>query len=150
MKIKYHLAQVNIAFAKAEMDTKIMEGFVSRLDEINKVADNAEGFIWRLQSDDGDSTTFRMFKEPLLLVNMSVWKDIKSLKDFVYKTIHVEMIKDRQAWFRKYVDTHQVLWWIPEGYIPTLEDAKEKLDKLQKSGPSVDAFHFGKPFSKPN
>lgn len=150
MKKKYHLAQVNIAFAKDEMDTETMKGFVSRLDEINKIADEAEGFVWRLQSDDGDSTAYRIFKEPLLLVNMSVWESIETLKNYAYKSAHVEMIRDRQAWFRKYASAHQVLWWIPEGYIPTLEDAKEKLDEIQKNGSTVNAFHFGKPFPKPD
>jgi len=45
MKPKYHIAQANIALAKAEMDSQVMHGFVSRLDEVNKIADNAEGFI---------------------------------------------------------------------------------------------------------
>ncbi|HHO55666.1 MAG TPA: DUF3291 domain-containing protein, partial [Trueperaceae bacterium] len=48
--MKYHLAQINIAKARAEMNDPIMAGFVERLDEINKIADNAKGFVWRLQS----------------------------------------------------------------------------------------------------
>jgi len=146
---KYHLAQINIALAKAEMDTEIMEGFVSRLDEINNTADNAEGFIWRLQSEEGDATAIRVFDEPLLLVNMSVWDSIKALKNFVYKSAHVELIRDRQAWFHKFVDAHQALWWVSVGHIPTVEEAKEKLEYIQKHGPSASAFHFGKTFSIP-
>ncbi len=146
---KYHLAQINIALAKAEMDTEIMEGFVSRLDEINETADRAEGFIWRLQSEEGDSTAIRAFDEPLLLVNMSVWDSIEALKFFVYKSVHVELIRDRQAWFHKFVDAHQALWWIPAGHIPTIEEAKEKLEAIQKNGPTSLAFHYGKPFAKP-
>jgi len=147
---KYHLAQINIALAKAEMDTEIMEGFVSRLAEINETADNAEGFVWRLQTEDGDSTAIRVFDEPLLLVNMSVWENIEALKDFVYKSAHVELIRDRQEWFHKYIDAHQALWWIPAGHIPTIEEAKEKLETIQKQGPTALAFHFGKPFPIPN
>jgi len=146
---EYHIAQVNIALAKAEMDTELMEGFVSRLDEINDTADKAEGFVWRLQTDDGDSTAIRVFDKPLLLVNMSVWESIDALKSFVYTSAHVELIRDRQAWFHKFVDAHQVLWWIPIGHIPKIEEAKEKLEYIQKHGPSPLAFHFGKPFSKP-
>jgi len=146
---KYNLAQINIALAKAEMDTDIMEGFVSRLDEINETADNAEGFVWRLQSEDGDSTAIRVFDEPLLLVNMSVWESIDALKSFVYTSAHVELIRDRQAWFHKFVDAHQAMWWIPVGHIPTIEEAKEKLDHIQKHGPTLLSFHFGKPFPMP-
>jgi hypothetical protein len=146
---KYHLAQINIALAKAEMDTEIMEGFVSRLDEINETADKAEGFVWRLQTEDGDSTAIRVFDEPLLLVNMSVWKSIDALKNFVYKSAHVELIRDRQSWFHKYIDAHQALWWIPAGHIPTIEEAKEKLETIKKHGPTLSAFHYGKIFSMP-
>ncbi len=146
---EYHLAQINIALAKAEMDTEIMEGFVSRLDEVNETADNAEGFVWRLQTEDGDSTAIRVFDKPLLLVNMSVWKNVDALKNFVYKSAHVELIRDRHAWFHKFVDAHQALWWIPAGHIPTIEEAKDKLETIQKHGPTPSAFHFGKPFPKP-
>ncbi len=145
----YHLAQINIALAKEEMDSEIMHGFVSRLDEINAEADKADGFVWRLQSDQGDSTAIRVFDEPLLLVNMSVWESVEAMKDFVYKSGHVELIRDRHAWFNKYVDAHQALWWIPEGHIPTIEEAKEKLEAIQKDGPKAAAFHFGKHFPKP-
>lgn len=146
---KYHLAQINIALAKAEMDTEIMKGFVSRLDEINKTADKAEGFVWRLQTEDGDSTAIRVFDKPLLLVNMSVWESIDALKNFVYKSAHVELIRDRQAWFHKLVEAHQALWWVPAGHIPKIEEAKEKLEIIQKYGSTSSAFHFGKPFNKP-
>jgi len=146
---KYHLAQVNIALAKGEMDTELMNGFVSRLDEINEKADKSEGFIWRLQTDDGDSTAIRVFDKPLLLVNISVWESIDTLKNFVYTSAHVELIRDRQAWFHKFVDAHQALWWIPQGHIPTTEEAKEKLEHIQKHGSTAEAFHFGKPFPMP-
>ncbi len=146
---KYHLAQVNIALAKEEMDKKLMEGFVSRLDEINEKADDAKGFVWRLQTEDGDSTAIRVFDKPLLLVNMSVWESIDTLKDFVYASAHVELIRDRQAWFHKVVEAHQALWWIPAGHIPTTKEAKEKLEYIQKHRSTVEAFHFGKPFSMP-
>ena len=142
----YHIAQINIALAKKEMDSEVMKGFVSRLDEINEQADTAKGFVWRLQTEEGDSTAIRVFDEPLLLVNMSVWESIDALKDFVYKSAHVELIRDRQAWFHKYIDSHQALWWIPAGSIPTIEEAKEKLEHIQKQGPTQEAFHFGKVF----
>jgi len=80
---------------------------------------------------------------------MSVWTDIASLKNYVYKSVHVELIRDRQAWFNKYVDAHQVLWWIPVGHIPTTEEAKEKLEYIQKHGATENAFYFGKPFPMP-
>jgi hypothetical protein len=143
--MKYQLAQINIAQAQDSMDSETMQGFVDRLDEINSIADNAPGFIWRLQSEEGDATSIRAFDNPLLLINMSVWEDIESLKAFVYKTFHVELIQDRDAWFGKMLQVHQALWWVPAGHIPTIEEGKQKLDYLQQHGPGATAFTFAKP-----
>jgi hypothetical protein len=143
---KYHLAQINIAHAQDSMDAETMKGFVARLDEINSLADKAKGFIWRLQSDQGDATSIKAFDDPFLLVNMSVWENLESLKNFVYKSLHVELIRDRDAWFNKMLDAHQALWWIPAGHIPSVEEGKEKLYCLQNNGVSKNAFTFAKPF----
>ncbi|MEE9329446.1 MAG: DUF3291 domain-containing protein [Parvularculaceae bacterium] len=147
--MKHHLAQINIAQAKADMTSEIMHGFVSRLDEINAIADKADGFIWRLQSDEGDATSIRVFNNPLLLVNMSVWRDLPALKNFVYQSLHVKLIRDREAWFDKIQAMHQALWWIPAGHIPDAQEAKNKLEHIRTNGPSQEAFTFGKPFSSP-
>ena len=144
---EHHLAQLNIARARAEMTDEIMSGFVSRLDEINALADQSPGFVWRLQSEDGDATAIRIFDDPLLLVNMSVWEDIASLKNYVYRTAHVDLIRDRDAWFHKVQSSHQVLWWIPRSHIPSLEEARAKLELLDAQGPTAAAFTFAKPHS---
>jgi hypothetical protein len=144
---KYHLAQINIAMAQADMDSQIMSGFVERLDEINALADKSPGFVWRLQSETGDATSIQAFDNPLMLVNMSVWENIESLKTFVYKSAHVELIRDRDAWFNKMMNVHHTLWWIPEGTIPSINDGKLKLETLQEFGPTINAFTFAKPFN---
>ena len=142
----YRLAQINIAEAKAEMDTEVMAGFVARLENINALADSSPGFIWRLQSEDGDSTAIRVFDSALLLINISVWETLESLKNFVYKSAHVELIQDRDAWFDKFKSAHQALWWIPEEHIPTVEEGKERLEHIQLNGPTEYAFTFARPF----
>jgi len=143
----FHLAQINIAHAQAPMDSVVMNGFVERLAEINALADNSPGFVWRLQTEEGDATTLQVFDDPLLLVNMSVWENLDSLRNYVYKSIHVELIRDRDAWFNKMTRPHQALWWVPVGHIPSVTEGKEKLSVLQRGGPSINAFTFAKPFS---
>ena len=145
----FHIAQVHVAQAKADMESELMRGFVSRLDEINALADRADGFIWRLQEDSGSATAIRVFDDPLLLINMSVWADLEALKHYVYKSLHVELIKDREAWFNKMGESHQALWWIPAGHIPSTEEARKKLEYIRKNGPSTDAFTFAKPYPTP-
>lgn len=144
---KYHLAQINIAKAKAAMDSEIMRGFVERLEEINTLADKAPGFIWRLKDDAGDASAIQAYDDPSIAVNMSVWEDLDSLKNYVYRSIHVELLQGKKAWFNKMEKSHQALWWIPATHIPTLAEGKQRLGYLQKNGPSVFAFNFSKSFS---
>ncbi len=146
---KFQIAQINIAKAVDEMDSETMQGFVSRLEEINALADSAEGFVWRLQTEEGDSTSIRVFNDPSLIVNISVWENIEALKSFVYRSIHVELIQDREAWFSKMAEVHQTLWWIPEGHIPSVEEAKQKLEHFKQHGATQQSFTFGKPFPSP-
>ena len=145
----YHLAQVNIALARAEMTSDVMSGFVARLDEINRLAEQSKGFVWRLVGDGSDATSIRAFDDPLMLVNMSVWEDIESLRTYAYKTAHVDLIRDRDAWFHKLPEAHQALWWIPAGQLPTVQEAKARLEHIRMHGPSPFAFTFAKPFPQP-
>lgn len=147
---KYHLAQINIAKARDAMDSETMKGFVDRLDEINALADKSPGFIWRLQTEEGDATSIQAFGDPALIVNMSVWEDIDSLRHYVYKSVHVELVRDRDAWFSKILQAHQTLWWIPAGHIPSVEEGKEKLQYIDRNGPTENAFTFAKPFAMPS
>ena len=141
----FHLAQINIAQARDAMESAVMKGFVDRLDEINELADVSAGFVWRLQTEEGDATAIQAFDDPAMIVNMSVWEDLVSLKHYVYKSAHVELIRDRDAWFHKIKNVHQVLWWIPKGHVPTVQEGKEKLAILEQLGPSQEAFTFAKP-----
>lgn len=145
----FHLAQINITKAKAEMESPIMQGFVERLDEINQLAENSPGFIWRLQTEDDVATVIQAFDDPKLVVNMSVWKDLESLKNYVYKSAHIELIRDRSAWFNKMLEAQLVLWWIPEGAVPSVEDGKKKLEYLEQNGSSQLAFTFAKSYPQP-
>ena len=147
---EFHLAQINIAQAKDSMESETMRGFVERLDEINALADSSRGFVWRLQTEEGDATSIQAFEDPMLIVNMSVWKDVESLKNYVYRSAHVDLIRDRDAWFSKIKSVHQTLWWVPAGHIPSVTEGKERLSLLQERGPNREAFTFAKPFPKPN
>lgn len=145
----YELAQLNIAQMLAPLESPVLADFVANLDRINALADQSPGFVWRLQSDEGDATSFRPFGEDVL-VNLSVWKDIESLYDFVYKSAHVEIMRRRKEWFERLREAYTVLWWVPQGYRPTVEEAKAKLTHLRTHGPGPEAFTFKKPYSPPD
>ena len=145
----YQLAQINIARARAPLDSDTMKGFADRLEEINALAESSPGFVWRLQTEEGDATAIHAFNDPDLIVNMSVWEDLESLKHYVYKSVHVDLVRDREDWFSKLSRAYQALWWIPAGHIPSLEEGKEKLEKIEKHGPGEQAFTFARSFACP-
>ena len=145
----YHLAQVNVARAKAEMNTEIMQSFMAQLDAMNRLADTADGFIWRMLGDGGDYTSIRPFDDPLVIMNVSLWRDVDALKNYVYKTAHMDIIRARHAWFDKMDDIQQALWWLPAGQRPSALEAREKLELLRQLGATAEAFTFAQAFPAP-
>jgi hypothetical protein len=143
----YHLAQVNIGRIKAPLNSEIMAGFVGRLEEINALADTSPGFVWRLQTDEGNATYLRPYDDDQILLNMSVWESVEALKQYVYKTAHAELLRQRHAWFEKFSGVYAALWWVPAGHIPGMDEAKKRIAYLQKNGPSQFAFTFQKIFA---
>lgn len=145
----YHLAQVNIGRLRAPMDDPIMEGFRSQLDPVNALADESPGFVWRLQTDDGNATSIRPFDDERMAINMSVWESLEALQAFVYKSAHVGPLRDRKQWFEPIEGPVLALWWVPAGHIPTIAEARARLQHLHQHGPSAEAFTFRKPFPAP-
>ena len=127
-----------------------MDGFMSRLDEINAIADGTPGFVWRLQTEEGNATSIHAFDDPMLLVNMSVWESVEALHEFTYRSDHRELLRSRADWFERHEGPFQVLWWVPAGHIPSLEEAKTKLELLTESGPGPAAFTFKDRFDPPS
>jgi hypothetical protein len=134
----------------ADLDSPLMAGFVARLNEINALAEQARGFVWRLQSEAGDATSIRVFDDPRTLINMSVWQTPEDLKNFVYRSAHVELIRDREAWFSRLSEQHQAAWWIPVGYRPTAAEGRDRLLQLREQGPTAGAFTVARPFPPPS
>ena len=139
------IAQLNVARMKYEFDDPRMQEFIDRLEDINALADHAPGFVWRLQTDDGDATAIDFFGADTL-VNMSVWEDMESLHGYVYRSAHNEVMAQRKLWFDRVEAAYSVLWWVPAGHIPTIEEAAERLDLLREQGPSAGAFTFKQSF----
>ena len=141
--LKYHVAQINIGRVLAPLDDPMMEGFVSRLDELNAIADRSPGFVWRLQTSAGNATYFRPYPEDdRILMNMSVWETVEDLKNYVYHTVHTELLRQRHKWFEKFAGNYTTLWWVPAGRIPGIDEAKKRLAHLDAHGPTQFAFTF--------
>jgi len=146
----FHLAQVNIGRFRAPIGDPIMEDFRNALEPVNALADASPGFVWRLQTEDGDATAVRPYPDDdLMAINLSVWESLESLQRFVYKSHHVHTLRGRSQWFEPIEGPILALWWIPAGHIPTVAEATERLASLKAHGPTPRAFTFRTPFPAP-
>jgi heme-degrading monooxygenase HmoA len=142
MSADHHLAQVNVGRLLAPLDTPQLADFVAALEPVNALADGFPGFVWRLQDDAGDATSFRAFDDDMMIVNMSVWESAEALADFTYRSGHRDVMRRRREWFSPMDEPHLVLWWVPAGHVPDVEEAKARLELLQSDGPAPAAFTF--------
>lgn len=139
----YQIAQVNIGRVRAPIEDPLMAGFIARLDEINALADRSPGFVWRLQTSEGNATYFRPYDhDDRILLNMSVWETIEELRHYVYQTVHAELLRQRHEWFEKFIGVYTALWWVPAGHRPGIDEARKRLAHLEKHGPTQFAFTF--------
>jgi hypothetical protein len=143
----YHLAQINIGRFRLPVDHPANAEFMNALDAVNAIADASDGFIWRLVGDGGNATDVEVVAgDPLLLANMSLWRDVEALGAFVYRqSDHLTYMRRRKEWFEP-MDVFQALWWVPAGHIPTVTEGLEKIALLKANGATADAFTFRQPF----
>ena len=126
----HHVAQVNIARVRAPIHSPLLQDFVDLLDPINELADRSPGFVWRLQTEDGDATAIRPFGDEHIMINMSVWETIDALGAFVYESRHIEALRRRKEWFERMEEAYVALWWVPAGTIPTISDARGRIEHV--------------------
>lgn len=146
---RYCLAQINVARLAFPLDDPRLADFVAQLEPVNAVADAAPGFIWRLKTDAGDATGIQAFPDRMILVNMSVWESVESLRAFTYRGDHLRVFRDRARWFEKLENPSHALWWLAAGAVPSLEEGRRRLEHLWKHGPTEEAFTFARVFAAP-
>ena len=139
--VVHHIANVNVSKLRAPLDDPLLADFVAGLPVVNGLADAAPGFVWRLQSESGDATDIRAFPDPDVIVNLTVWESPEALKEFTYRGAHRDVFRRRNEWFHE-EGRGLALWWIPAGTLPTVDDARHRLDYLRDHGPSPYAFTF--------
>ncbi|GAA3301126.1 DUF3291 domain-containing protein [Dactylosporangium vinaceum] len=141
------LAQLNVGVPVGPRDDPRMAGFYADIDRINEMADGWPGFVWRLVDESGaDATSLRPFGGDLM-VNMSVWTSLEALREYTFRSGHLDVLRRRREWFVPLGEAHHVMWWVPEGHRPTLGEARERLDLLRSAGPTEKAFTFRDTFA---
>lgn len=146
MASDYHLAQYNIARLVAPLDDSRLAPFMDALDRLNKLADKSVGFVWRHQTEDGNSTSVRVRGDPMIVINFSVWESVDSLFQYSYYSDHAEIYRRRLEFFEPSDQENLVVWWIPAGHIPSIDEAEGRLDLLRATCPTPDAFTFKRRF----
>lgn len=148
---KWHLAQINIGRLNHPVDDPRVAEFMDNLDLINALGESSPGFVWRLKDESGNATAIRGFEDETILPNLTVWESIESLKDYVFKTDHAKFLRKRREWFQSMDDLPVLtMWWVPAGHIPTLDEARERVEHLAANGPSAYAFSFRPTFEPPD
>ena len=140
MMDRRHLAEFNVARIKYPLDDPRMKEFVDNVARVNALADNIDGFIWRLHDDSGHAMGMQVYDDPAILPNLTVWEDVAALERFVFKTVHGRFFDRRETWFEQPAPT-LVMWWVAAGHRPSLEEGVARLDHLRAHGPSD--FSFG-------
>src|SRR5882757_4802026 len=141
----HHLAQINIARLLHPIDDPRIASFVRELDSINALAEQSPGFVWRLKSPEGNATDIAYNDDPFVIPNMSVWASIDALKDYVYRSRHLDIFKQRASWFEKMDKPHYCLWWVPAGHTPTVAEGRARLEHYQQHGSTPHSFWFSEP-----
>ena len=150
MSTDWHLAQINIGKLVAPHGDPRVQPFFDALDRVNALADASPGFVWRLQDDSGNAMGISYSPDPMLAVNMSVWRDADALFEFVYRSSHTPVMARRRDFFQKFDGTFQALWWLPAGEFPTVSDGLSRLWLLDRFGPCPQAFTFKARFPAPD
>ncbi|WP_434527514.1 DUF3291 domain-containing protein [Vibrio sp. K4] len=136
------LAQLNIALSKYPLDAPELRDFVDNLDLVNGIAEQSEGFVWRLKDESGDATNIKLFDDPNMIVNMSVWDNVDALKNFMFRTHDRDFMRRKGEWFHRLAEDTYALWWVQDNHQPTPEEALERLKYLRENGDTPYAFTF--------
>jgi len=143
--VSWQLAQVNIGRLQAALDAPQLRPFMEALDRVNAAADHSPGFIWRLQTEDGNATAVQAFTWDAgdsvgVIINMSVWTDVEHLTAFVLSDAHRAILRRRREFFERMPEAYLACWWVAAGHMPTTDEAEERIRHLRAHGPTPYAF----------
>jgi len=135
-----HLAEINVGRTRGTADSPVMADFMRQTDAINALAERSPGFVWRLTGEGNHAMDVRVSDDPLEAINLSVWTTPADLAQFVWKTAHQKVYNRKDEWFEAPALPHFAMWWVPEGHVPSVQEALERLEHYQKHGSSNHAF----------
>jgi hypothetical protein len=151
----WELAQVNIGRLREPLDHPQLAAFVNALSPVNAAADRAAGFVWRLQTEEGNATAVEAFawdagESAGIIINLSVWSDLDHLTAFVLGDLHRAILLRRREFFQHMTEAHLACWWVPQGHRPSTGEAEERIRHLRANGPTPFSFTLRHHFASPD
>lgn len=138
-----HLAQLNVGRLVAPTDDPRVAEFMGALDRVNAMGKRMPGFVWMMEGSGEPgtgNTETSIGGDPQFVANLTVWEDAASLENFVWNTVHRQFYERRAEWFEVMGEMHFVMWWVPQGHRPTLDEGLERLERRKAEGDSDHAF----------
>jgi len=139
----HFLAQLNVGRLVAETDDPRVAEFMGALDRVNGLGKRSSGFVWMMEGSGEPgtgNTEAKVDGDPRFVANLTVWEDAEALESFVFNTVHRQFYERRAEWFEVLGEQHFVMWWVPDGHRPTLDEALARLEHLKARGDSDHAF----------
>ncbi|MGB7262838.1 MAG: DUF3291 domain-containing protein [Albidovulum sp.] len=139
----HHLAELNIGRLIAPTDDARVAEFMEALDRINGLGKRMPGFVWMMEGSGEPgtgNTEAKIGGDPQFVANLTVWESVETLEAFVWNTVHRQFYERRAEWFEMLGKMHFVMWWVPEGHEPTLDEALERLAHKRENGDTDHAF----------
>jgi Domain of unknown function (DUF3291) len=138
-----HLAELNVGRLLAPTDDPRVAAFMQALDTVNGIGKRSPGFVWMMEGSGQPgtgNTEAKIGGDPQYVSNLTVWESVATLEHFVWNTVHRAFYVRREEWFEVLGRQHFVMWWVPAGHRPSLDEALERLAHLQANGDSDHAF----------
>lgn len=139
----HYLAELNVGRLLAAPGDPRVAGFMAALDKVNGLGKRMPGFVWMMEGSGEPgtgNTEAKIDGDARFVSNLTVWQNVAALGDFVWKTVHRTFYERRAEWFEVLGKMHFVMWWVPAGHQPSLDEALERLALLQANGDSDQAF----------
>ena len=139
-----HLAHFNWGEMRGPLGSPEVAGFENAIAKVNEKAERSEGFVWRCgaEMDQASASGWPLFDNPHIIASFSVWETPEAFRTFVYETVHGAFLRRSREWFVPGSGANYALWWVPVGHIPTIAEARERVEKLIAEGPSERVFTF--------
>ncbi len=134
------IAQMNWGRMRYPITDPRMAEFAGSLQSVYRQAEDHSGFIWRIPDDEAEIQIGKLGRDQLISATVSVWKDVASLRDYTFTSLHGSFLERSSDWFQKVNGPQLVIWDVDPNERPTFEDAFSRLETLARMGDTARGY----------